>query len=131
MSEAFVTASYAGIPYQVSLSDGSHQWLADEPSSLGGGDRAAGPQQLLLSSLGACTAITVAMYAQRKQWPLEGVQVELRLAQQRPGQTQIGRDIRLLGSLDDSQRQRLLEIANVCPIHKLLSGQITIDSRLS
>lgn len=130
MSQALVHASYAGIPYQVSLSDGVHQWLADEPESLGGGDSGPSPHQLLLSALGACTSATLAMYAQRKEWPLEGIQVELRFAQDKPGQSRIERDIRLLGALDDAQRQRLLEIANACPIHKVLSGEIAIASQL-
>ncbi|AMO76380.1 MULTISPECIES: OsmC family protein [Pseudomonas] len=130
MSDATVTASHAGIPYQVSLSDGLHQWLADEPAELGGGNQGPGPFQLLLSSLGACTAITLAMYARRKQWPLDGIQVQLRLSQEKPGNSRIARDIGLNGALDDAQRQRLLEIANACPVHKLLSGEIHIDSQL-
>ena len=131
MSDALVHASYAGIPYQVTLSAGVHQWFADEPESVGGSDSGPGPHQLLLSSLGACTSVTLAMYARRKEWPLEGIEVELRFAQEQPGHSRIERDIRLLGALDDSQRQRLLEIANACPIHKVLSGEIAIASQLA
>ncbi|SDI19196.1 OsmC family protein [Pseudomonas panipatensis] len=130
MSEALAHASYAGIPYQVTLSNGVQQWLADEPAELGGGDQGPSPYQLLLSSLGACTAITLAMYAQRKEWPLDGIEVDLRFDQDQPGHSRIARDIRLKGALDATQRKRLLDIANVCPIHKVLSGEIAIASQL-
>jgi putative redox protein len=134
MSTASITASLGGPAYQVKLSDGVHQWLADEPRANGGGDSGPSPHQLLLSALGACTSITVAMYAQRKGMPLQGIDVQLSLLQapsaQHP-QTRIGRDIHLSGELSDAQRQRLLEIANACPIHKLLSGEILIDTQLA
>ncbi len=133
MSSASITASLGGPAYQVKLSDGVHQWLGDEPQALGGGDTGPSPHQLLLSALGACTSITVAMYAQRKGIPLQAIDVQLSLLQapsaQHP-QARIGRDIHLSGELSDAQRQRLLEIANACPIHKLLSGEILIDSQL-
>jgi putative redox protein len=133
MSTASITASLGGPAYQIKLSDGVHQWLGDESQALGGGDTGPSPHQLLLSALGACTSITVAMYAQRKGMPLQGIDVQLSLLQapsaQQP-QTRIGRDIHLSGELSDAQRQRLVEIANACPIHKLLSGEILIDSQL-
>ena len=135
MSEPTVHASLkTTVRYRVDLTDGSHQWHADEPATLGGGDTGPTPHHLLLSALGACTAITVTMYAQRKQSKLEGVEVELRVVEEKlspaPAQTHIARDIRLSGDLSDAERARLLEIANVCPLHKILSGEITIDSRL-
>ena len=130
MAEPTVRASYAGTAFQVKLSDGQHEWLGDVPASLGGKDTGPTPHQLLLSALGACTSITVAMYAQRKGMPLESVDVDLRVVQERPGQTEIGRDIHLSGALTDEQRTRLLEIANTCPIHKVLSGEVLITSKL-
>lgn len=125
-----VTASIAGTPYQVSLSDGAHHWLADEPVNLGGGDSGPTPMELLLSSLGACTAITLIMYAQRKQWPLTGVQVHLDMVVAADG-TDITRIITLEGDLDAEARERLLHIAKACPVHKLLSNPIRIVSGLS
>ena len=121
-------------PYRVTLSDPQgHLWHADEPASLGGGETAPTPSQLLLSALGACTTITLQMYAQRKQWPLTGVKVEL--AYNPDGKPESGTDIRrrveLLGDLDATQRQRLLQIANACPIHKALTGEIRIDTALA
>jgi len=120
--------------YRVNLTDGTHQWLADEPPALGGNDTGPTPHHLLLSALGACTSITVAMYAQRKQLKLEGVEVELRVVEEKlspaPAKTRITRTMQLRGELSDAERQRLLEIANLCPIHKVLTGEITIESAL-
>jgi len=131
MSESkLISATSGNTPYQVLLNDGLHQWLADEPASLGGGDNGPNPISLVLSGLGACTAITLCMYAKRKVWPLEGVYVELSLASLGTGETgnQITRQITLKGPLDDDMRSRLLQIANACPVHKLLSNPIQIQT---
>ncbi|MND90903.1 OsmC-like protein [compost metagenome] len=134
MSQSSVRAVQDGIPYQVQLSAGLHQWLADESAQLGGQDSGPNPHQLLLSALGACTAITLAMYARRKEIPLKGIDVQLSILKEegRPlVHTEIARAITLEGELDEAQRQRLLEIANVCPLHKLLSGTVQINSELT
>lgn len=113
--------------------DGGHAWLGDEPEALGGGDLGPGPKQLLLSSLGACTAITLQMYARRKEWPLAGVEVDLAFNPQGKPEngTDIVRRVTLHGELDDAQRARLLEIADRCPINRVLTGEIRVATRLA
>jgi putative redox protein len=127
---AQVTAQIGSIPYQVTLSDSTHTWLADadQPET---GNVGPGPHEMLLGSLGACTAITLSMYAQRKQLPLSAINVTLDITAEARGQTtQISRSIELHGELDEEQRKRLLQIANMCPIHQLLSGSVAIESTL-
>jgi putative redox protein len=130
-----VSAVSADAPYAVTLSDDlTHQWLADEPAASGGGNRGPTPVHLLLSSLGACTAITLRMYAARKGWPLLGVEVALEFNPGGPaaaGGSDIRRRISLRGELSEEQRARLLQIANACPLHKVLSGAIRIATSLS
>lgn len=133
MATKEVTVITGAAPYAVEISDGVHRWLGDEPAALGGGDAGPAPFSLLLSSLGACTAITLQMYAARKKWPLSKVEVRLSLnANGKPadGATEIGRELRLHGDLSEEQRQRLLEIANACPTHKVLTGTIRIGTNL-
>lgn len=132
MSKPSVQARIAKTPYQVTLSTAQHQWLADEPVEAGGGDTGPSPKEVLLSSLAACTAITLKMYAARKQWPLQEVKLELSLevAAQAGAATRIVRQIELLGDLDEEQRRRLMQIADACPVHKILTGTVEISSSL-
>ncbi|WP_244813777.1 OsmC family protein [Caballeronia sp. Lep1P3] len=129
MSVPVVIATIGEADYETRLEDGTHTWFSDEPASLGGADSAPQPAALLLSSLGACTSITLRMYARRKSWPLESVRVELSMTSTAEG-TVIDRRISLEGPLADDQRERLLQIANACPMHKVLSGAIRIESGL-
>jgi putative redox protein len=129
-----VTVTSTASPWRVDIADGAHTWNADEPQAIGGGDSGPSPSQRLCSSLGACTAITVQMYAARKHWPLAGIEVTVTMnAAGKPGDggTELARSIVLRGALDAEQRERLLDIANKCPIHKVLSGAIRIETALA
>lgn len=128
-----VTASIDEIPYTVTIVDGVHRWFADELEQDGGANAGPTPFQLLLSSLGACTSITLSMYAKRKAWPLTGIEVNLEFNPNgKPADgNQIVRHIELHGELTPEQRERLLQVANACPIHKVLTGNIAIETSLA
>lgn len=121
-------ASYP--PYATQLVVGRHHGVADEPVELGGADTGPAPDELLLQALGSCTAITLRMYAERKQWPLEGVEVRLDYAERGKEKTVITRSVHLRGPLDASQRERLLQVAGACPVHKILTGAVEIPTSL-
>ena len=118
-------------PYATQLVVGHHHTVADEPVDLGGGDTGPAPDEILLSALGACTAITLRMYAERKQWPLEGVEVKLGYAERGKDKTVISRQVELRGKLDAGQRERLLQVANACPVHKILTGPVEVPTTLA
>ncbi len=101
---------------------------ADEPLALLGRNTGPSPTELVLMALGACTAITVRMYAARKQWTIERIAVRLRWT---PEFTAIERDIEIAGPLDTEQRARLLQIAEKCPVHKILTGGVAVRTDLA
>ncbi|RXK61946.1 OsmC family peroxiredoxin [Lacibacter luteus] len=105
--------------------------IADEPVSNGGKDAGFAPKELLCSALAACTSATVRMYADRKGWELEEVQVQINLEYiTAESRTIINREIRFIGNLDDAQQSRLLAVANACPVHKILSNPIEINTAI-
>ncbi len=128
-------AQSTSTPYRVTLTDpAGHQWFADEPNDKGGQDTAPNPVQILLSALGACTTITLEMYANLKGIKIDQVQVDLALnpnVEPEKGQNNIERKITLKGEFTEDQHKRLLKVAENCPIHKLLTSQINIQTELS
>lgn len=122
------------IPYQVTLTNPQgHIWYADEPNDKGGQDTAPNPIQILLSALGACTVITLEMYAKHKGLKIEHVQLDLALNPEdepEAGQNIITRTIQLKGDFTEEQHKRLLKVAESCPVHKLLTSNIQIQTEL-
>ncbi len=116
--------------YRTELVATGHHLVADEPEDVGGENQGPAPGQFLQMSLAACTAITLRMYADRKAWPLEQVSVEVD-TEKSEGKTLFKRQLIFTGSLTDEQRQRLLQIANACPVHKTLTGPIEIETFLN
>jgi putative redox protein len=106
--------------------------IADEPIAVGGRDLGFSPKELLASALAACTSATLRMYADRKGWDLQEVRLEIALERDEKGsRTVIDRKLELIGNLDETQRTRLLKIAESCPIHKILSGPIEINTEMA
>ncbi|HEX6549720.1 MAG TPA: bifunctional alpha/beta hydrolase/OsmC family protein [Gammaproteobacteria bacterium] len=127
--------------YRADVFAGPHAMIADEPLAAGGTDAGPSPYGYLSSALGACTAITLRMYADRKQWPLESVNVRIRhqkihaddclTCETKTGRLdRFEREIELGGSLDAEQRQRLLEIADKCPVHQTLHTEVIVETSL-
>ena len=122
--------------FATDIAASGHRMRVDEPVSVGGEDSGPPPHDFVLAGLGACTAMTLRMYADRKKWPLDGVDVTLRINGERGSKTPtekhtvIERTVQLTGPLDDDQRQRLLGIADRCPVHRTLEGSIAIETTL-
>ena len=127
-------------PFQQAIAAGPHRLLADEPESYGGKDSGPTPYDLLLAGLGACTVMTVRMYANRKKWPLEKAHAVLRHekihaedcadCETTAGRIDhITRELRFYGDLDAEQRAKLLEISEKCPVHRTLHSEVKIDTK--
>ena len=121
-------ASIGTTNYLVAITAGHHQFNADESIALGGKDVGPGPYELLCSALCACTAITLRMYAERKQWPLRGLHVDVHFKSD--GEDQIERVLKLDGELDDQQRARLADIAERTPVTLTLKKGLRINTTL-
>lgn len=129
--------------FKTTLTAGEHELISDEPKTVpGGGDTGPDPYDYLLMSLGACTVMTVKMYARRKKWPLEDVYLELRHFKDHAADCEncehkdskidrIEKELIFKGDLTQEQLDRLLEISARCPVHRTLLGDIDIDSKLA
>jgi putative redox protein len=126
---AHATADIGTTNYAVSLLAGHHRLLSDEAAEMGGKDAGPAPHELLCAALGACTAITLRMYAQRKAWPVRAVRVDVRLALQGMERS-ITRRLRLEGDLDEAQRARLVDIAERTPVTLTLKQGVSITTIL-
>lgn len=139
MKEVIVHGDADGFAQQILA--GAHALTADEPVEAGGTDIGPSPYDLLLAALGACTSMTLGMYARHKAWPLESVTVRLRHSRIHAADCEscdtkdgmldrIERDLQLIGALTAEQSAKLLEISNKCPVHRTLSSEIDIQTRL-
>lgn len=140
MSRTVVVKGFSRLRQAITV--GPHQFLADEAKDVGSSDEGPDPYEYLLSALGTCTNMTLRMYADRKRWPLREVQTALSHAKsyaadcehcEQPGAMvdKIERQITLLGELSQEQRDRLLQIADRCPVHRTLTSKIVIHTALA
>ena len=139
MPMPWVLVRGSGSGFAQEIIAGRHRLTADEPADAGGTDTGPHPYELLLAALGACTSITLGMYARRKNWPLEGIVVRLRHSrihaedcaecETKEGLLDhIERELELAGPLTVEQRAGLLEVAEKCPVHRMLTSEINIQS---
>ncbi len=142
VAEGDVRARIDEGPFLTQILAGKYHLLSDEPQEMGGDEQGPTPYQLVASGLGACTAMTLKMYAAGKKWPLKEVEVQLSYDNDYKDDCahceddgyslgRFNRSIKISGDLDAAQRQRLLEIANRCPVHKTLAGGVKVETRLS
>ena len=129
---AEVSSSIRNVPYRIEIkSPTNNVVIADEPIDKGGKDSGFSPKELLAAALAACTSATVRMYADRKQWPLDEIKINIDLDRdETANKTVINRKIQFIGNLDNDQRKRLLAVANACPVHKILSNPIEINTSM-
>jgi putative redox protein len=124
-----VNATINKLHYKTEITSESNIIISDAPVANGGKAEGFTPEELLCASLASCTTITLRMYADRKEWPLEKMDVEVTLERdEEKNISYINRKIHFSGDLSEEQKQRLLVIADKCPIHKVLSNQITITT---
>lgn len=118
--------------YKIEITSPSgNNLVADEPTEIGGKNLGFSPKELLASALAACTSATIRMYADRKGWDLEEVKLEIEIERdEHENTTVINRKLLIFGNLDEAQKLRLLNVANSCPVHKILSNPIEINTQL-
>ncbi|MRX06242.1 OsmC family peroxiredoxin [Pseudoduganella sp. FT25W] len=125
------TASIGKDSYTTKIEVGGHALTADEPARNGGHDAGPAPYDFLLAGLGACTAITLRMYADRKQWPVTAVDVQLHLTHAEDGAMLVRRTLSIQGDVDAAQKARMAEIAEKTPVTLTLKAGLRIDTTLT
>ena len=125
-----MSATIGADHFRTEITVGGKIVIADEPEELDGTNQGPAPGEFLLISLASCTAITLRMYADRKNWPIEKIIVEVNF-EKVDNKTIFKRELQLVGDLTDEQKARLLQIANACPVHKTLTNPIEIQTSLS
>jgi putative redox protein len=137
--EVVIRGGPAGLRQEIQA--GEYHLVADEPTAVGGTGTGPTPYDLLLGALGACTSMTLRIYAERRKWPLQGVTVRLRhqrihkedcvnCAEKDAWIERVDRTLELAGPLTDEQRARLLDVAERCPVHRTLQGQMQVKTSL-
>jgi putative redox protein len=116
--------------YAQEIHAGQHRWASDEPTSRGGTDTGPNPSALLLSALGACTAITLRMYAERKKWKLGTIRVRCALFPRKDERPRIERELTFAASLSEEQREKLLEIAGKTPVTKIVMDGAEVTTKI-
>lgn len=130
MEEKIAVATIGTHTYKTELVARSHKVIADEPTDVGGKDLGPRPGDFLRMSLASCTAITLRMYANRKKFDVKEIEVSV-ASKEVEGGTAFETDIKITGNLDEAQHQRMLQIAKLCPVHKVLTNPIQISTQLS
>lgn len=128
-----VTATLDGAPYATRITARGKDIIADEPLDHGGTDLGFRPHELFLSALASCTAITMRMYADRKQWNVSSIGVTINMERDQDGakvDTRISIEVDLPADLPQDQRERLLQIAKACPVHRTLENPIHLNAHL-
>jgi putative redox protein len=124
-----IKANIGQTQYRIALDNGRHNFFGDEPLQVGGTDTAPAPDEYLEAALASCTAITLRMYANRKEWAIEQIEVRVQL-ERKEGQTFFTRTIKITGNIQETEKERLLQIAKACPVSKTLLGTSHIESTI-
>ncbi|HMO32895.1 MAG TPA: OsmC family protein [Lacibacter sp.] len=126
-----VTSRIGETDFRIQHTNGRHEFFADEPADLGGGDTAPSPDELLEAALASCTLATLRMYARHKQWPVGAIELTVQLSRE-GGQTRITRELTVEGNLLPEQRERLVQVAKACPVSRTLGGasELTVTINL-
>ena len=130
MEEKIAIATISDEIYRTELTARNHRLIADEPEDVGGKNLGPRPGDFLRMSLASCTAITLRMYANRKKFDVQQIEVTV-ASEEVEGITIFNSSIKIQGNLDEQQRQRMLQIAKLCPVHKALTNPIEIETTLN